>query len=159
METPRAWAGSIGWTRRGRRSKVEGPLREPPSHGDCDGLRRINLGSQDISQRFLHEISESHEPSSHSSQFLPFSNLATHSTARLESSLIMNGALKPTHQAPPMTKEDVESVMATLPLHARAACWLARKTASRWGDVANLTYECFNKNKHFPYLSAAKGFP
>lgn len=54
------------------------------------------------------------------------------------SSLRALGAIKPLHQATPLTKEDLLVVANTLAPPDRAALFLAWKTASRWGEIASI---------------------
>jgi len=70
--------------------------------------------------------------------------------------LANGGALRAEHQAEPATREDVMSAKQNLSENAFIGLWLAWKTASRIGEMAHLTPECFQWVGHllsitFPY--------
>jgi len=64
-------------------------------------------------------------------------------TSAYMASLLNDGALRAEHQAEPATRENVMSAKQHLSENAFMGLWLAWKTASRIGEMAHLTPECF----------------
>jgi hypothetical protein len=59
------------------------------------------------------------------------------------SGLVAQGATRPTFQAKPISRAEVDALLPTLSPDIQAFCLLAWKTAARWGDMSSLTTQSF----------------